>query len=614
MSEADKMSADAGACLTTIIMQGRNIAVGNVGDCRAVHVAPDGTLTQLTAEHRADDPAEEARIVAEGGRVKNGYLNGVLQPSRTIGDRDEKRATRGGLSARPFIASMQLPPPPSQQEMQASLSKTDKTDLRRQVLHLRKPPSAAAAAAKKKGGRKGGRQRSGSVSSTGASPLQMGLASAGDETPYGVLGVPDEFGLVALDDMQLTPAATPNGTNAAEGRQAAGSGSGSSGGGGGGGGGGDQAATADSTLASEGKGGVHHTGERVRAPQAASTEWDSSDNEGEADGKAPPPSSGASVEESSGQRRRRRRHKARKHGHADGQDAVASLCATAAAAAAAAGPAEAVDAATAAAIAQAYRELNGGVQAGEAGGEWTTVTAKTGASQAVAQEAARGNAVIAPPAILAEDPPPTSIHSPLSSPVPSEATSSSNKARRRRQRQRKNKGKAAAASASCALPPEGVTPPPAVAETKRPASPVQAAAASAPISKPVPAAIQVSLSPLQRAMRGFETGGPIQRGPCVAALPPAEEPDQLQAPQQEACIWQLPSLSALIVASDGVWDTLDNSEAAIIVAQALQAHSSAEEAARTLVRSARSRGSEDDITALVLWFTPGSDDEGLVTM
>jgi protein phosphatase 2C family protein 2/3 len=70
-----------------------------------------------------------------------------------------------------------------------------------------------------------------------------------------------------------------------------------------------------------------------------------------------------------------------------------------------------------------------------------------------------------------------------------------------------------------------------------------------------------------------------------------------------------------LVASDGVWDTLDNDEAAVIVSQALLAHGSAEEAARTLVRAARGRGSEDDITALVLWFTQEDPDQpALVTM
>ncbi len=595
MSEAEKLQADAGSCLTTILLQGSLLAVGNVGDCRAVHIAPDGVLTQLTAEHRADDPQEEARITAEGGRVKNGYLNGVLQPSRTIGDRDEKLAPRGGLIARPFISCMRLPDPPSREQTQQSLSKTDKADLRRQALHLRKPPGSAGAAQSKKKGRKGGRQRSGSVSSTGASPLQTGLASAGDETPYGVLGVPDEFGLVALDDMLLTPAAGVKLTSPSHPSAAAGSSGGSSG---------------------EGHAQEGPTAHRIRAdaPSAAS-EWDSSDNEAKpvARGKAPPSQDskgGSTAQESQGQRRRRRRNKARKN-KPKGQHEAAS-----GAVEAATPPAhdDTVDPATAAAIAQAYRELNGRDPSSnaDAAGEWTTVTAKTGASQAAAKEAAAVNAVVAPPAAgepaAASDPPSPST---AYSPTPSAGTQESGKGRRRRQRQRKKKqGGVAAAPAP---PSASAAPPPIPAPHQAEAQDIAAAAPQAE-EHSAPTAPVPPMSPLQRAVQGFATGGAVKRGPCVASLPPAEAPDQLDSLQQNACIWQLPAVSALIVASDGVWDTLSNDEASLIVAQVLQAHGSAEEAARTLVRSARSRGSEDDITALVLWFTPEGDEGGLVTM
>ena len=605
MAEADKREADAGACLTAVIMQGHNIAVGNVGDCRAIHIAPDGTISQLTAEHRADDPAEEARITAEGGRVKNGYLNGVLQPSRTIGDRDEKRALRGGLSARPFTASMQRPPPPSIQDTQQSLSKTDKADLRKQALHLRKPPGAASAPAKKKG-RKGGRQRSGSVSSTGASPLQSGLASAGDETPFGVLGVPDEFGLVALDDMQLTPAAPAAPPAAASS------------------GGGDSAAPAapqGATVAgkSAGGGSGQQPAHRIRTSQLEHGEWDSSDNETPPPPPPPtppPPPPPAPHPAPPAPPPPRRRNKARKapQAHVDGSGESALST----------GAAPDVDAATAAAIAAAYRELNGGSNQHDASaGEWTTVTSKTGASQAVAREAAKGNAVVAPPSHM--EPPCTTLQdSPVASPVPSEGTGGSDKARRRRQRQRQRKksdkaganlpAKQAAVSAEAAPLTQSAPPVPPAHAKQAPSAAAQGNTAqeAGPIV-PSPAQ-EVPLSPLQRAVQGFRASGVIERGPCTAALPPQEEPDQLETLQQGECIWQLPRVSALVVASDGVWDTLGNDEAALIVSQVLQAHSSAEEAARTLVRSARSRGSEDDITALVLWFTPEGDEQGVVTM
>jgi protein phosphatase 1L len=57
-----------------------------------------------------------------------------------------------------------------------------------------------------------------------------------------------------------------------------------------------------------------------------------------------------------------------------------------------------------------------------------------------------------------------------------------------------------------------------------------------------------------------------------------------------------PRHSALVIATDGVWDVVGNDEAAALVSK----HSSAEAAARALVIGAYERGSMDNISAVVV--------------
>lgn len=59
--------------------------------------------------------------------------------------------------------------------------------------------------------------------------------------------------------------------------------------------------------------------------------------------------------------------------------------------------------------------------------------------------------------------------------------------------------------------------------------------------------------------------------------------------------------AALVLASDGLWDVLSNADAAALVLDTLaQPGASCRDAATRLVREAQRRGSEDDITALVV--------------
>eukprot|EP00644_Phytophthora_capsici_P011590 jgi/Phyca11/511228/fgenesh2_kg.PHYCAscaffold_79_\ len=65
--------------------------VANVGDCRAVLCTGDAQAVDLTTDHKASLPAEQARIEASGGFVHNGRLDGILQISRGFGDLAHKQ-------------------------------------------------------------------------------------------------------------------------------------------------------------------------------------------------------------------------------------------------------------------------------------------------------------------------------------------------------------------------------------------------------------------------------------------------------------------------------------------------------------------------------------------
>eukprot|EP00549_Striatella_unipunctata_P008024 CAMPEP_0118706532 /NCGR_PEP_ID=MMETSP0800-20121206/20614_1 /TAXON_ID=210618 ORGANISM="Striatella unipunctata, Strain CCMP2910" /NCGR_SAMPLE_ID=MMETSP0800 /ASSEMBLY_ACC=CAM_ASM_000638 /LENGTH=449 /DNA_ID=CAMNT_0006609085 /DNA_START=136 /DNA_END=1488 /DNA_ORIENTATION=+ len=85
----------------------RTLIVANVGDSRAV-LNRNGTAIELTRDHKPNDPVEQARIEAMGGKVKwygqvdehgqpdhmNGVyrVNGNLALARTVGDRSERPA------------------------------------------------------------------------------------------------------------------------------------------------------------------------------------------------------------------------------------------------------------------------------------------------------------------------------------------------------------------------------------------------------------------------------------------------------------------------------------------------------------------------------------------
>ncbi|KAF8390513.1 hypothetical protein HHK36_025040 [Tetracentron sinense] len=84
-----KQGLDSGACCVTALIEGKDIVVSNLGDCRAV-LCRGGVAEALTNDHRAGREDEREIIEKKGGYVviHRGVwrVHGVLSVSRSIGD------------------------------------------------------------------------------------------------------------------------------------------------------------------------------------------------------------------------------------------------------------------------------------------------------------------------------------------------------------------------------------------------------------------------------------------------------------------------------------------------------------------------------------------------
>ncbi|XP_054821334.1 probable protein phosphatase 2C 14 [Prosopis cineraria] len=84
-----KKGIGSGACCVTALIQGKEIVVSNVGDCRAV-LCRGGVAEVLTRDHRVELEDERRRIEEKGGYVEihrgAWRIHGVLSVSRSIGD------------------------------------------------------------------------------------------------------------------------------------------------------------------------------------------------------------------------------------------------------------------------------------------------------------------------------------------------------------------------------------------------------------------------------------------------------------------------------------------------------------------------------------------------
>lgn len=101
----------SGACVTAVLVRGAHITAANVGDARAILRRADGSIAVLTEDHRCSNPGERERLLRLGGpgAIRNGRAVGVLEPTRTIGDLEEKIvAGPGVISSVPSVAVVEL--------------------------------------------------------------------------------------------------------------------------------------------------------------------------------------------------------------------------------------------------------------------------------------------------------------------------------------------------------------------------------------------------------------------------------------------------------------------------------------------------------------------------
>ncbi|CAM8892783.1 unnamed protein product [Rhodiola kirilowii] len=89
-----KLGVNGGSCCVTAAFMNGNLAVSNVGDCRAV-ISRGGVAEALTMDHKASREDERDRIEALGGYVDEcrgvWRIQGSLAVSRGVGDRHLKK-------------------------------------------------------------------------------------------------------------------------------------------------------------------------------------------------------------------------------------------------------------------------------------------------------------------------------------------------------------------------------------------------------------------------------------------------------------------------------------------------------------------------------------------
>lgn len=62
--------------------------------CPTLHIQSDGTVKQITVDHKPNSRGERERIVKAGGHVSDNRVNGNLALSRAMGDKEYKRAKK----------------------------------------------------------------------------------------------------------------------------------------------------------------------------------------------------------------------------------------------------------------------------------------------------------------------------------------------------------------------------------------------------------------------------------------------------------------------------------------------------------------------------------------
>ncbi|KAJ6915085.1 protein phosphatase 2C 22 isoform X1 [Populus alba x Populus x berolinensis] len=113
---AEACSLDAalasGTTALAALVVGRLLVVANAGDCRAV-LCRRGNAIDMSNDHKPACSKERKRIEASGGYVYDGYLNGLLNVARALGDWHMEGLKGSGsdggpLSAEPELMTRQL--------------------------------------------------------------------------------------------------------------------------------------------------------------------------------------------------------------------------------------------------------------------------------------------------------------------------------------------------------------------------------------------------------------------------------------------------------------------------------------------------------------------------
>ncbi|KAL6186121.1 hypothetical protein ACLB2K_042243 [Fragaria x ananassa] len=108
---ADEHSVDAscGTTALTALVLGRQLLVANAGDCRAV-LCRKGVAFDMSQDHKPTYLPERTRVEQLGGYIDDGYLNGYLSVTRTLGNWDFKLplGSSSPLIAEPDVQQIML--------------------------------------------------------------------------------------------------------------------------------------------------------------------------------------------------------------------------------------------------------------------------------------------------------------------------------------------------------------------------------------------------------------------------------------------------------------------------------------------------------------------------
>uniref|UniRef100_A0A6U4VMZ7 PPM-type phosphatase domain-containing protein n=2 Tax=Hemiselmis andersenii TaxID=464988 RepID=A0A6U4VMZ7_HEMAN len=98
---------NSGSAAVVVVIRGRDMVVGHVGDCRVVLSRAGGDVVELTVDHTFENEREVERVKAAGGKWVSDRLDGILQVSRAFGDFEEGGKPLG-LTADPDIVAREI--------------------------------------------------------------------------------------------------------------------------------------------------------------------------------------------------------------------------------------------------------------------------------------------------------------------------------------------------------------------------------------------------------------------------------------------------------------------------------------------------------------------------